>query len=585
MIKVRTSVGEETLSLAEFEERVTDGLVAPDTLISFSPVTGDQWARADSLELFGALYRPELVYFRRRFHLGRFPWITASLVALCALVHLYVSWGLRAAGPAEVAARLVSAGAKATPLILDLGETWRLLSSHLLHRDLLHLVFNCFVLFNVGGALENAYRRADYLLLIVVSALGAAALSLWGTPLPSYGASGIVFGCLGAVVVFGLRFSDALPPQYRGFFGLSAAPYVLIFLWMGWMGQGVDNWSHLGGLLAGGAVAAGLRPRRLDPGYRRWVEWARGGAALALVAVVALWGPLGGAGLGAQQRREIGAEGLSIPVPQSWAFERRGFGEGYGNGLPAPTFFRLVVEEAPTDAPPPRPEVSAAQWFEQEIMQGEHLGQIFGVRRSAFQPGERAGCPAFDATAAFEVAGLDRAYQARMLILQRGRLSYLLFFAAPAERYEAYHPVFERMISGLRLDAPESLLRARRLAEAAPGQARAQLRLGEAARRIGAHDEAAQALRAAARLAPGEPRTTLALARLLLDRSDTASEGLILLDELTQGARWGASELRAALSLGLTAELIEALPLGPDPAVAERLSRLQRALSPHVSPL
>ena len=90
------------------------------------------------------------------------PWVTFVFLLACG-------WVLVAAGGARGAlsvSGLLAYGAKATPLILDRGETWRLLSANLLHKDLLHLAFNAFAIWNVGGALERAVRPSDYLALI-----------------------------------------------------------------------------------------------------------------------------------------------------------------------------------------------------------------------------------------------------------------------------------------------------------------------------------------------------------------------------------------------------------------------------------
>src|SRR2546425_6267115 len=95
------------------------------------------------------------------------PWVTLLFLLAC-------SWVLLAAGGTKGAlsvSGLLAYGAKAMPLILDRGETWRLVSANLLHKDLLHLAFNAFAIWNVGGALERAVRPADYLALLIFTAL------------------------------------------------------------------------------------------------------------------------------------------------------------------------------------------------------------------------------------------------------------------------------------------------------------------------------------------------------------------------------------------------------------------------------
>ena len=70
------------------------------------------------------------------------PWVTLLFLLACAWV-LLAAGGVK--GALSVSGLLVY-GAKATPLILDRGETWRLLSANLLHKDLLHFAFNAFAI-------------------------------------------------------------------------------------------------------------------------------------------------------------------------------------------------------------------------------------------------------------------------------------------------------------------------------------------------------------------------------------------------------------------------------------------------------
>src|SRR5882672_8026592 len=96
------------------------------------------------------------------------PWVTLVLLAICGGL-LAVAGGL---DTGLSLGRLLAWGAKATSLIFDRGETWRLVVANLLHKDLLHLVCNAFVLWNIGGALERAARPADYLATLLLAGLG-----------------------------------------------------------------------------------------------------------------------------------------------------------------------------------------------------------------------------------------------------------------------------------------------------------------------------------------------------------------------------------------------------------------------------
>ncbi len=196
------------------------------------------------------------------------PWVTLLFLLACAWV-LLAAGGMR--GALSVSG-LLAYGAKATPLILDRGETWRLLSANLLHKDLLHLAFNAFAIWNVGGALERAVRPADYLALIIFTALGTTVASAVGADSISLGASGVAFGVLGASATFGWR--RAVRGRLRAHFGLRLLPWLFALFLAGLGSAGVDNWGHGGGLLAGAACGLFLTPR----------EWPGEAAARRLAA-------------------------------------------------------------------------------------------------------------------------------------------------------------------------------------------------------------------------------------------------------------------------------------------------------------
>src|SRR5205807_4517601 len=149
--------------------------------------------------------------------------------------------------------------AKATPLILDRGETWRLFAANRLRTDALHLGFNAFALWNVGGALERAVRPADYLALLIFTALGTTLVSAIGADSISLGASGMAFGVLGASVSFGWR--RGVRGSLRSYFGLRIVPWLLALFAAGVGSAGVDNWGHAGGLFVGGSLGFFLTPR------------------------------------------------------------------------------------------------------------------------------------------------------------------------------------------------------------------------------------------------------------------------------------------------------------------------------------
>ncbi|MBU6147083.1 MAG: rhomboid family intramembrane serine protease [Actinomycetales bacterium] len=195
------------------------------------------------------------------------PTVTYTLIGICVAAFL---WQL-AAGVNNVAYGWGMAG-----WAIASGEWWRLLTSAFLHGSVLHLAFNMYILFVLGRDLERLLGHARYLALYLLSALGGAVASYWlSNPAGvSVGASGAVFGLLGATVIAG-RYLRADVTQALILIGLNVV--------IGFIIPGIDWRAHLGGLVTGALVAFILtRTARRAPPARDTVA----GSALAALAVV-----------------------------------------------------------------------------------------------------------------------------------------------------------------------------------------------------------------------------------------------------------------------------------------------------------
>jgi membrane associated rhomboid family serine protease len=150
------------------------------------------------------------------------------------------------------------------PLIAD-GQWYRLLTSAFLHASLIHIGFNMLMLWWFGQALEVALGRGRFLGIYLVSALAGAAGALLLSPLSlTVGASGAVFGILGAGLV--------LERRQIHVFGGSALFVVLLNVVFTFAIPNISIGGHLGGLVGGVlailAMSAGGRHPvygRLDP--------------------------------------------------------------------------------------------------------------------------------------------------------------------------------------------------------------------------------------------------------------------------------------------------------------------------------
>ena len=129
------------------------------------------------------------------------------------------------------------------------GEWWRLITAAFLHGSLIHVGLNMLVLWIVGAPVEEAIGRGRFLALYLVSGLAGSAGALLLSPnAVTVGASGAIFGILGAALVLEAQGSLVLGGQA---FGLIAFNLVLTFV----LGStaNISIGGHLGGL-AGGAL-------------------------------------------------------------------------------------------------------------------------------------------------------------------------------------------------------------------------------------------------------------------------------------------------------------------------------------------
>lgn len=176
-------------------------------------------------------------------------------------------------------------------------EPWRLLASTLLHGDVMHIAMNALVLYVLGAHLERILGWRRHLVLLVVAGLaGAVASALRPDAVLSVGASGAIWGLLGAALGIALRPGDLVPAGVVKNLKIAALANLAINLSVSFM-PNVDLLAHLGGGLAGAALAfsglltRGLLPLARDPARRRgsgrrwtWAAW--GGGALTVLSLV-----------------------------------------------------------------------------------------------------------------------------------------------------------------------------------------------------------------------------------------------------------------------------------------------------------
>jgi rhomboid protease GluP len=166
---------------------------------------------------------------------------------------------LEANGGSQNVLVLLKFGAKYGPAVAA-GEYWRLLTAVFIHIGLFHLIANTIGLLIFGGMVERAYGMGAFLAIYLLAGVFGNLASYAAGPTVSAGASGAVFGIVGAFGAYLLVNRRVLGDlARRSLWGLVVI--VAINIGFGLSVGGVDNWAHLGGLLSGGILGIGLAPR------------------------------------------------------------------------------------------------------------------------------------------------------------------------------------------------------------------------------------------------------------------------------------------------------------------------------------
>lgn len=169
-------------------------------------------------------------------------------LALIAANVLAFGWELKV-GALKSSAAIIAAGAIYGEKVFS-GQSWRLVTGMFLHGGLGHLIGNCLALYVLGLASERAWGRLRALFIYFLSGLTASFISALMQPKPAVGASGAIFGLLGAAIIFFYRYRGSFHVRDRRI-GAALLGWGAFQLIMGVLTPYVDNWAHFGGLGAG----------------------------------------------------------------------------------------------------------------------------------------------------------------------------------------------------------------------------------------------------------------------------------------------------------------------------------------------
>ena len=214
-----------------------------------------------------------------------FPYISVALLAI--IVGLFLLMWKLGAGDVRRVAYLF--GDKENDLIRA-GQWWRLITPIFLHGNWEHLFANSLTLVLFGMPMERIYGARKYFLIYMLAGIAGNVSSYWFSTASSLGASGALYGLMGAGLVFPLRFKRYIDPRARKAFLTQLSVAFIINLGLNiWPNTGLnlDKSAHIGGMIGGGLAALLWMPDVLEEEpaspARNMALWGAVGAMLLIV--------------------------------------------------------------------------------------------------------------------------------------------------------------------------------------------------------------------------------------------------------------------------------------------------------------
>ena len=168
------------------------------------------------------------------------PYITYIIMGICFIMFLITGMG-------NDTGVLIEYGANLDVLVKN-GEYYRLFTCIFLHIGIMHLLCNMYSLYIIGREVENLFGKIKYIIIFILSGIFGSIMSLAFTHNTiSAGASGAIFGLLGALLYFGMHYRTYLGEAIKR----SIIPIIVVNLIIGFFAEGIDLAAHIGGLVGG----------------------------------------------------------------------------------------------------------------------------------------------------------------------------------------------------------------------------------------------------------------------------------------------------------------------------------------------
>ena len=175
------------------------------------------------------------------------PIVTYIIMAICIILFIL----MELSGGSTNSQALLKYGANLDVLVKN-GEYYRLFTCIFLHIGIMHLLCNMYSLYIIGREVENLFGKIKYIIIFILSGIFGSIMSLAFTHNTiSAGASGAIFGLLGALLYFGMHYRTYLGEAIKR----SIIPIIVVNLIIGFFAEGIDLAAHIGGLVGGVLVA------------------------------------------------------------------------------------------------------------------------------------------------------------------------------------------------------------------------------------------------------------------------------------------------------------------------------------------
>lgn len=150
------------------------------------------------------------------------------------------------------------------------GQYYRLFTGTILHGGILHLFFNCYSLYVIGSQIESFLGKIKYLMIYLFSGVIGAMFSIsFGGGMASVGASGAIFGLMGALLYFGYYYRVYLGNVVKS----QILPLIILNLGIGFLSPGIDNFAHIGGLIGGLLMTIALGVKDKTTSFEKVNGW------------------------------------------------------------------------------------------------------------------------------------------------------------------------------------------------------------------------------------------------------------------------------------------------------------------------